>query len=95
MNSPSKLMCKLASVSRGLDVEHPEYKRKSRVDLADKLRSAITSVSHLERQENEKSICLHSIKDCAIRLLNDIEKGVELETLKVCALEILNALEEE
>lgn len=95
MNSPSKIMCQLASVSRGLDVEHPEYKRKSRVDLAVKLRKAITSVSYLEGQEHDQSISLHNIKDSAISLLDEIEKGADLETLKVYALEILSTVEEQ
>nr|WP_314523816.1 hypothetical protein [uncultured Acinetobacter sp.] len=95
MNEPSKLMCQLATVSRGLDVEHPEFKRKSRADLAVKLRKAITSVSHLEKQEFDQSICLHTIKDCAIGLLDQIGKGAELDTLKLYALEILNTVEEQ
>ena len=69
MNEPSKLMCQLASISRGLDVEHPEHKRKSRIDLAVKLRKAISAVSSLEKQEHDMSTCLHIIRDCAIGLL--------------------------
>ena len=59
MNEPSKLMCQLASVSRGLDVEHPEYKRKSRTDLAVKLRKVMTSVDYLEKQEFRKWFLHH------------------------------------
>lgn len=94
MNEPSKLMCQLASISRGLDVEHPEYKRKSRTDLAVKLRKVMTSVDYLEKQEFNSSICLHAVEDCAIGLLGAIEKGADSETLKEYALEIINALEE-
>lgn len=88
-------MCQLASISRGLDVEHPEHKRRSRAKLAVKLRKAITSVANLEKQEFDWSIQLHTMRDCAISLLSEIEKGADLETLKVYALEILNAAEEE
>lgn len=94
MNEPSKLMCRLASIRRGLDVEHPEYKRKSRTDLAVKLRKVMKSADYLEKQEFNSSICLHTVEDCAIGLLGEIEKGSDLETLKVYALEILNALED-
>jgi hypothetical protein len=95
MNEPSKLMCQLAYISRGMDIEHPEYKRKSRSDLAIRLRKVIKSVSDLEKQELDQSFSLHAVNDCVITLLDAIEKSADLETIKEHALEIFKAMDEE
>lgn len=95
MNSPSKLMCQLASLSRGLDVENTEHKKKSRSELAVKLRSIITLTDNLEKQELDQSVSLFSVKDCTIKLLEEIENGANPAKLKEYALGILEILDQD
>nr|EKU2460523.1 hypothetical protein [Acinetobacter baumannii] len=51
MKQPSKLMCQLGSLSRGLDKENSEFEPKSRDKLALKLRKVVNSAQKLEAQE--------------------------------------------
>jgi hypothetical protein len=95
MTQPSKLMCNLSSLSRGLDVENPEHNRKSRTKLSLKLRRVIAQVQQLEELENNEFIDLHIIKDMALNLIEDIKNNVPHEQLAVHAVAILLAAEGE
>lgn len=95
MITPSKLMCQLAFVTRGLDVENSEFSKKNRKKLAEKLRSIITNVSNLEEQETDQCIRLHMVQDCVISLLEEIGSNCDPEKLKLYANEILQAINED
>lgn len=91
MTQPSKLMCNLSSLSRGLDVENPEHNRKSRAKLSLKLRSIIAQVQQLEELEHNQSMDLHVVSELTIALIGAIKSNASYEQLTEHAAEILLA----
>ena len=90
MIPPSKLMCQLAYIHRGLDKEQEEYKKKSRYDLALKLRKVVDGVAELEKKEYDSSFRVILNRDSAISILEAIDQGAPIEDLRVYALEIID-----
>lgn len=91
MKTPSKLMCQLASLSRGLDHEQHEYRKKSRYELSLKLRKITNRIQELEAQEHDSFIRLTVANDCGISMLEAINQGAPIEDLRAYAVDIIEA----
>lgn len=95
MKQPSKLMCQLGSLSRGLDKENSEFEPKSRYKLALKLRKVVKSSEKLEEQEFEWFCRINGARDIAIDLMDGLglKSGAEIEKQLIHILEALDGVE--
>lgn len=72
MKQPSKLMCQLGSLSRGLDKENSEFEPKSRDKLALKLRKVVNSAQKLEAQEFDLFCRINGARDIVLDLMDGL-----------------------
>ncbi|KAF1027108.1 MAG: hypothetical protein GAK29_00914 [Acinetobacter bereziniae] len=95
MKQPSKLMCQLGSLSRGLDKENPEFEPKSRYKLALKLRKIGKNARKLEEEEFNGFCIINSARDATLDLLDSLENKSKDDIKKslVGLMEILEGVE--
>lgn len=95
MTQPSKLMCQLGSLSRGLDKENPEFEPKSRYQLTLKLRKVAKSVKKLEEQEFSGFCVINSARDIALDLIDGLKlnKSAQIEERLLELIQVLDGEE--
>lgn len=95
MKQPTKLMCQLGSLSRGLDKENSEFEPKPRYKLALKLRKVVKSAEKLETQEFEWFCRINGARDIAIDLMDGLglKSSAEIEKQLIHILEALDGVE--
>ncbi|UOH16938.1 hypothetical protein [Acinetobacter sp. NyZ410] len=92
MTQPSKLMCQLGSLSRGLDKENPEFEPKSRYKLALKLRKIGENARKLEEDEFNGFFIINSARDATLDLLESVNVKSK-EDIKQSLVELMEILE--
>ncbi|HCG3439783.1 hypothetical protein [Acinetobacter baumannii] len=95
MKQPSKLMCQLGSLSRGLDKENSEFEPKSRDKLALKLRKVVNSAQKLEAQEFDLFCRINGARDIVLDLMDGLglKKSAEIEKQLILILDALDGVE--
>lgn len=95
MTQPSKLMCQLGSLSRGLDKEGPEFEPRSRYKLALKLRKVVKNTQKLEEEEFNSFCIINSARDATLNLLDKLETDSkdDIKHKLVELMEILDGVE--
>lgn len=92
MTQPSKLMCQLGSLSRGLDKENSEFEPKSRYKLALKLRKIVKNTQKLEEEEFNSFCIINSARDATLNLLDKLETDSKND-IKQSLIELMEILE--
>ncbi|WP_151805869.1 hypothetical protein [Acinetobacter bereziniae] len=95
MKQPSKIMCQLGSLSRGLDKENSEFESKSRYKLALKLRKIIKNTQKLEEEEFNGFCIINSARDATLDLLEsvNVKSKDDIKQSLVGLMEILEGVE--
>lgn len=92
----SKLICDLSAISRGIDITNPEYLRKPRHVLAQRLRRVIASVFVLETKEYEADVTLATCRDIACGLVALLDESeFDRVAIKNMVIELLQCIDGE
>lgn len=92
-NLPSKLIDKLAKISRGLDEGNPEFNKKPRERLAKLLRSAVKKALALEDKCEAQAALIsdnHTLITCAYSSLRGLNEQLTGNTDFEMALDLLH-----